>query len=274
MTAHGLRFLDAARRMERCLQEFRVRGVKTNIPFLTNLIRHPDFLAGKCTTKFLDETPKLFKLPARQDRATKVLTYIAEIIVNGHSEPNVRALSPAQRRKLIPREPIPVPPYPFAASRRTPQVPGTRDKFKELGPEKFAQWARGQKRLFLTDTTFRDAHQSLLATRMRTYDMLRVAPVYASLHADLFSLEMWGGATFDTSMRFLKENPWDRLSLLRTRVPNILFQMLLRANNAVGYANYPDNVVEGIYQGVRAGRYRFIPNFQRAQLVPEHASGD
>jgi len=254
VTAHGLRFLDAARRMERCLQEFRIRGVKNNIPFLTNLIRHPEFLAGRCTTKFLDETPQLFQLPQRQDRATKVLTYIAEIIVNGHTEPNVKALTNAQKRKLIPREPIPLPPYPFSHVNSPPLVPGTRDKFKELGSEKFAQWIRDQKRLLLTDTTFRDAHQSLLATRMRTYDMLRVAPVYASQHTGLFSLEMWGGATFDTSMRFLKEDPWQRLADMRTRIPNILFQMLLRANNAVGYANYPDNVVQSfIKESAQAG---------------------
>jgi pyruvate carboxylase len=254
VTAHGLRFLDAARRMERCLQEFRIRGVKTNIPFLTNLISQPEFLAGTCTTKFLDETPKLFELPARQDRATKVLTYIAEIIVNGHGDANVRALAPAQKKKAIPREPIPVPPYPFSHVSAPPAVPGTRDKFMELGPDRFAQWVRSQKRLLLTDTTFRDAHQSLLATRMRTYDMLRVAPVYASRHAGLFSLEMWGGATFDTALRFLKEDPWERLGELRARIPNILFQMLLRANNAVGYANYPDNVVRAfIKESARAG---------------------
>src|SRR5262249_26024941 len=132
--------------------------------------------------------------------------------------------------------------------------PGTRDRLRELGPEKFAGWVREQKRLLLTDTTFRDAHQSLLATRMRTYDMLQVAPVYAARHAGLFSLEMWGGATFDASMRFLKESPWDRLAALRERVPNILFQMLLRAANAVGYANYPDNAVRAfVHESARAG---------------------
>ncbi len=254
VTAHGLRFLDAARRMERCLQEFRIRGVKNNIPFLTNLIRHPDFLAGRCTTKFLDETPQLFQLPQRQDRATKVLTYIAEIIVNGHGDANVRAMTPVQKRKLIPREPIAIPPYPFSHVDSPPLLPGSRDRFKKDGPEKFAQWILDQKPLLLTDTTFRDAHQSLLATRMRTYDMLRVAPVYASQHTSFFSLEMWGGATFDTSMRFLKEDPWERLVDLRKRIPNILFQMLLRANNAVGYANYPDNVVKAfIKESAQAG---------------------
>jgi len=132
--------------------------------------------------------------------------------------------------------------------------PGTRDKFHQLGPEKFAAWVRDQKRLLLTDTTFRDAHQSLLATRMRTYDMLQIAPVYAARHAGLFSLEMWGGATFDTAMRFLKESPWDRLTALRERVPNVLFQMLLRAANAVGYTNYPDNVVRAfVKESAQAG---------------------
>jgi pyruvate carboxylase len=237
LTTHGLRFSDAARRMERSLQEFRVRGVKTNIPFLINLVTHPGFLAGACTTRFIDETPELFDLPQRQDRATKLLSYIAERIVNGHSD-------------VTGERPAAVPPSPPGAagayiSPTRPAVvpPGTRDKLRELGPEKFAQWVLAQQRLLLTDTTFRDAHQSLLATRMRTHDMLRIAPYYAARLADLFSLEMWGGATFDTSMRFLKESPWERLTELRERVPNILFQMLLRSASAVGYTNYPDNVV-------------------------------
>ncbi|MCS6853043.1 MAG: pyruvate carboxylase [Gemmataceae bacterium] len=251
VTASGLRFIDAARRMERCLQEFRVRGVKTNIPFLINLVTHPAFLEGRCTTRFIDETPELFQLPQRQDRATKLLTYIGEVIVNGH--PQVPA-----RPKGIRREPAPVPTWEAVGElrpgggRRPP--PGSRDRFRELGPERFAQWVREQKPLLLTDTTFRDAHQSLLATRMRTYDMLQIAPVYAHRHAGLFSLEMWGGATFDTALRFLKESPWDRLVELRERIPNILFQMLLRAANAVGYTNYPDNVVRAfVKESAEAG---------------------
>jgi pyruvate carboxylase len=239
VTAHGLRLADAARRMERCLQEFRVRGVKTNIPFLINLVMHPDFLAGRFTTRFLDETPELFQLPTRQDRATKLLTYIADIVVNGQPEVagwEEKGTTPA----VVFREPAPVPETDSA----TPAPQGTRDKFHELGPERFAQWVHDQQRLLLTDTTFRDAHQSLLATRMRTYDMLQIASTYARQHAGLFSLEMWGGATFDTALRFLKESPWDRLADLRERIPNILFQMLLRAANAVGYTNYPDNVVK------------------------------
>jgi pyruvate carboxylase len=247
VTASGLRFIDAARRMERCLQEFRVRGVKTNIPFLLNLVAHPDFLAGRATTRFLDETPELFQFHARRDRASKILGYIGEVIVNGH--PEIRSAKTEIRNPKSQTNP--------KSEIRNPKsdVPkGTRDLLKELGPEKFAAWLRGQKKLLVTDTTMRDAHQSLFATRMRTFDMLRVADRYAHAHADLYSLEMWGGATFDTSMRFLKESPWDRLARLRERIPNILFQMLLRAANAVGYTNYPDNVVEGfIKESARAG---------------------
>ncbi len=247
VTAHGLRFVDAARRMERSLQEFRVRGVKTNIPFLINLVTHPTFLEGRCTTRFIDETPELFRLPQRQDRATRILTYLADVIVNGH--PDVKG------------RPRPVPPGAeveepdLVAPLQRAKVPlGTRDAFRALGPEKFAAWVREQGRLLVTDTTFRDAHQSLLATRMRTYDMLRVMPTYAARHAGLFSLEMWGGATFDTAMRFLKESPWERLADLRDACPNILFQMLLRSANAVGYTNYPDNVVRAfVKESARAG---------------------
>jgi pyruvate carboxylase len=235
VSVNGLTFEEAATRTERCLQEFRVRGVKTNIPFLLNLIKHPQFLAGDVTTRFLDENPALFQFTARRDRATKLLSYLAEVIVNGH--PEVR-----DRGAKVPSAALPAP----TAKGTTPK--GTRDTFKELGAAKFAQWVRGQSKLFVTDTTMRDAHQSLFATRMRTADMLAVADRYAREHADLFSLEMWGGATFDTAMRFLKESPWDRLARLREKVPNVLFQMLVRAASAVGYTNYPDNVV---YEFVR-----------------------
>src|SRR5579875_1000371 len=250
VTAHGLRFRDAARRMWRSLQEFRVRGVKTNIPFLINLVTHPAFLAGGCTTRFIDETPELFKFPRRQDRATRLLRYIGEVIVNGHP------LIP-QKPAGIPREPIPVPALTVGASSvgsGTDLPPGTRNKFLELGADKFARWVLDQQQLLITDTTFRDAHQSLLATRMRTYDMLRIAPYYAARLSGLFSLEMWGGATFDTAMRFLKESPWQRLVDLRSRIPNILFQMLLRSASAVGYTNYPDNVVRAfVKESAQAG---------------------
>jgi pyruvate carboxylase len=249
VTATGLRFIDAARRMQRCLEEFRIRGVKTNIPFLLNLIANPDFLSGNVTTRFLDETPGLFQFTARRDRATRILSYIAEIIVNGHPE-----IKSADRGK---RDVGNIRHAPAKHDVRAPDVaipPGTRDKLKELGAEKFARWLREQKRLFICDTTMRDAHQSLFATRMRTFDMLRVAGRYARAHAGLFSMEMWGGATFDTSMRFLKESPWDRLAQLRARVPNVLFQMLLRAANAVGYTNYPDNVVRAfVKESAQAG---------------------
>ena len=266
VTAHGLRFTEAATRMARSLAEFRVRGVKTNIPFLLNLIDHPTFLKGSCTTRFIDETPALFKLPERQDRATKLLTYLAEIIVNGH--PEVGGKKPA--RRLTP--PLPAS-LPVPGTRPLPLPRGSRDAFRELGADKFGFWILEQQRLLLTDTTFRDAHQSLLATRMRTYDMLQIAPFYAARLAGLFSLEMWGGATFDASMRFLKESPWQRLADLRDRVPNILFQMLLRSASAVGYTNYPDNVVRAfVKESAEAGIDLFrvfdalngLPNLQLA----------
>ncbi|MBA4062784.1 MAG: pyruvate carboxylase [Isosphaera sp.] len=241
VTATGRRFEDAATRMERCLQEFRIRGVKTNIPFLLNLIEHPRFLAGDVTTRFLDETPELFKFPTRRDRASKLLAYIAEVIVNGHPDVRGEGVKGGGGEGVTPAVVTPSPLHPFTPSREIPK--GTRDTLKQLGPTRFAAWTREQKRLLVTDTTMRDAHQSLLATRMRTFDMLAVADRYAAEHAGLFSLEMWGGATFDTAMRFLKESPWDRLAKLRERIPNILFQMLVRAASAVGYTNYPDNVV-------------------------------
>jgi pyruvate carboxylase len=246
VTASGLRFDEAATRMERCLQEFRVRGVKTNIPFLLNLIEHPKFLDGEVTTRFLDETPELFRLPTRRDRASKLLAYLAEVIVNGH--PELRGKEAASVRTVERVKPVasPTPHHTVSTAQSLPK--GTRDAFKQLGAAKFASWVREQKPLFVTDTTMRDAHQSLLATRMRTADMLAIASRYATDHAGLFSLEMWGGATFDTAMRFLRESPWDRLAQLRERIPNILFQMLLRAASAVGYTNYPDNVV---YEFVR-----------------------
>ena len=232
VTARGRRFIDSCRRMERCLQEFRVRGVKTNIQFLIKLITHPTFQEGRCTTRFIDDTPDLFTLPRRRNRATRLLTYLGEIAVNGN--PLVKGLPKATRRT-----PAPVP----ATDLQKAPPPGTRDKLKELGPQKFGEWILKQRQLLITDTTFRDAHQSLLATRFRTKDLLNIADVYARDAAELFSLEMWGGATFDTALRFLKECPWQRLVELRERIPNILFQMLFRASNAVGYASYPDNVV-------------------------------
>ena len=234
--ARALEFEDATRRMLRSLQEFRVRGVQTNIPFLINLIAHPVFQASECTTRFIDETSELFELPLRQDRASKILRYIGELIVNGHPEVRNHKKTKAINftTPIIPsckHDPVAPPPESF------------RNRFLQIGADQFIKEVRQEKRLLITDTTFRDAHQSLLATRMRSYDMLAIAPHYASHHSDLFSIEMWGGATFDTSMRFLKESPWERLSRMRTAVPNILFQMLLRSASTVGYTNYPDNFV-------------------------------
>ncbi len=241
--ASGRRFIDAARRMERALQEFRVRGVKTNIPFLLNLITHPRFLDGTCTTRFIDDTPELFRFPVRQNRAMRLLTYAAEITVNGF--PGV------DRPAGYASSPEPEPPR-FDASAEPPS--GSRQLFLAMGPEAFSRWVREHQPLLLTDTTFRDAHQSLLATRVRTRDMLRVADAYARLCTGVFSIEMWGGATFDTAMRFLKEDPWERLAQLRAKIPNILFQMLLRGSNAVGYTSYPDNVVrEFVTEAAGAG---------------------
>jgi pyruvate carboxylase len=231
VTARGNDMDQACQRMDRCLREFRIRGVKTNIPFLENVVRHPDFRAGRVTTRFIETTPELFRFQARQDRATRLLSYLGEIIVNGNPEMAGRQ-APVQIR-----EPK-VPPHESSAS-----GPGTRQLLDELGPEGFAQWTLKQKRLLLTDTTMRDAHQSLMATRMRTWDMVRIASYVAHHLAGLYSLEMWGGATFDVAMRFLLEDPWTRLAKLRALVPNICFQMLLRASNAVGYTAYPDNAV-------------------------------
>lgn len=257
VTARGRRFVDAVNRMERCLQEFRVRGVKTNIQFLIRLITHPTFLGGQVTTRFIDETPDLFTLPRRRNRATRLLTYLGEIAVNGN--PLVKGLPKATRRMAAP-----VPEYDLSA----PIPPGTRDKLKELGPKKFSQWVLAQKQLLLTDTTFRDAHQSLLATRFRTHDLLAIADVYARHAAGLFSLEMWGGATFDTALRFLKEDPWKRLAAMREKVPNILFQMLFRASNAVGYASYPDNVVREFCKEAAAAGMDIFRIFDSLNWMP------
>ncbi len=257
VSARGLTHQEAAGHIERCLEEFRIRGVKTNIPFLINLVTHPEFLAGNCTTRFIDETTSLFDFPLRRDRATKVLEYLGDVIVNGN--PLVKGRPSAARR-----EPAPKPS--FDAYAAPPE--GTRNTLLALGPVKFAAWVRKQKRLLITDTTMRDAHQSLLATRMRTHDMLAIADAYARLGSGFFSLEMWGGATFDTSMRFLKECPWERLLQLREKIPNVLFQMLLRASNAVGYTNYPDNVVQAFVKESAASGIDVFRVFDPLNWVP------
>jgi len=232
MTAWDTSLPGACRRMDRALREFRIRGVKTNIPFLENVVNHPRFQDGEVTTAFLDESPELFRLPARADRATKLLSYLGDVILNGNPEVKDKKVLHMFEPAVTPHSPHGVPP---------PE--GSRQLLQKLGPRKFAEWARAEKRLLITDTTFRDAHQSLLATRVRTHDMLPTAAAVTHRLAKLFSLEMWGGATFDTAMRFLHEDPWQRLRELRERIPNICFQMLLRGSNAVGYTSYPDNVI-------------------------------
>ena len=231
VTAWGREFRHACQRMDRALREFRIRGVKTNIPFLENVVNHPIFQAGEATTRFIDETSSLFKFSPRRDRATRLLTYIAGVIVNGNPEVAGKKLPQSFLRAPVPPRDASDPPA------------GSRRILLEKGPREFARWMRAQKRLLLTDTTFRDAHQSLMATRVRTYDMLAIANHVAHRLSNLFSLEMWGGATFDVALRFLHEDPWTRLQRLREAIPNICFQMLLRASNAVGYTAYPDNVV-------------------------------
>jgi len=223
---------ETIRRMDRALREFRIRGVATNLTFLEAIIGHEKFRNNTYTTRFIDTTPELFEQVKRQDRATKLLTYLADVTVNGHPETKNR---PRPRADLKdPRPPVP----------RCAPVPGTRNLLDDKGPQAVADWMKAQKQLLITDTAMRDGHQSLLATRMRSRDMIRVAPAYAAHLPQLFSVECWGGATFDVAYRFLQECPWQRLRDLRARLPNVMTQMLLRASNGVGYTNYPDNVVQ------------------------------
>ncbi|MCS7090734.1 MAG: pyruvate carboxylase [Verrucomicrobiota bacterium] len=256
VTAYGRTFEIACQRMDRALREFRIRGVKTNIPFLENVIRHEVFRRGLATTTMIDETPELFRFAPRRDRATKLLTFLGEVIVNGN--PQAKGWQP----KSLPRPRVP------ACDLRQPPPPGTRQLLLDLGPQRFAEWILSQRRVLVTDTTFRDAHQSLLATRLRTYDMERVAGVLARRVPNLFSLEMWGGAKFDTSMRFLYEDPWERLRRLRELVPNICFQMLFRGSNAVGYSNYPDNVVAGFVKHAAAQGIDLFRIFDSLNYLP------
>jgi pyruvate carboxylase len=233
---------ESVQRMDRALREFRIRGVASNLQFLENVINHRDFAAGTVTTRFIDTTPELLEFTKRKDRATKLLGFMAGITVNGNSE--------MEGRKM-PELPFPKPLCP-KVDLNAPIPPGSRDRLKELGPRKFAEWMLENPTALLTDTTLRDAHQSLFATRMRTADMLPIAPFYARRLPQLFAMECWGGATFDVAMRFLKEDPWQRLAQLRERVPNILFQMLLRGANGVGYTSYADNVVQFFVQQAAA----------------------
>ncbi|MDU0371518.1 pyruvate carboxylase [Hymenobacter endophyticus] len=238
VSAHAPTLDGAAQKMARTLDEFRVRGVSTNIQFLQNIIAHPVFMAGEANVDFIKDHQELFKFKPRQDRATKVLSFLGDVIVNGN--PDVRGLVDPKRDLRKPRLPQ------FDPS--TPPSPGTKNKLTELGPEEFAKWLRADPQIHYTDTTLRDAHQSLLATRMRTFDMLKVAERYAHQHPQTFSLECWGGATFDVALRFLHEDPWERLAKLRAAVPNILLQMLIRGANGVGYKAYPDNLTERFVQ--------------------------
>lgn len=231
VTAHAQTPEKAIARMDRALREFRIRGVATNIEFVINLLKHPTFLDYSYTTKFIDTTPALFAFKKRRDRATKILLYIADITVNGHPETVGRPKPPAVVK--APKSPAP----------RIEPAMGTRNLLEQKGPQAVADWMRAQKKVLLTDTTMRDGHQSLLATRMRSIDMIKVAPAYAAHLPQLFSVECWGGATFDVAYRFLQECPWQRLRDLRAAMPNLMTQMLLRGANGVGYTTYPDNVV-------------------------------
>ena len=244
VTAWGRTQKGASQRLHRALREFRIRGVKTNIGFLLNLLQHETFQEGKATVNFIKENPQLVEPPNWRDRGTKMLRYLADIIVNGH--PDVKHFD-SSIEFITPVVP--------AYDPHAPVPDGTRQKLQQLGPEGFAQWLKDYKPIQYTDTTFRDAHQSLLATRMRTYDMMKVARSFAQHHPnDVFSMEVWGGATFDVSLRFLKECPWKRLEFLRQAIPNICFQMLLRGSNAVGYTAYPDNlIVKFIEEAAEAG---------------------
>jgi pyruvate carboxylase len=224
---------EAIARMHRALREFRIRGVATNLAFLENIITHPDFVENRYTTRFIDTTPELFNFKPRRDRATKLLSYIADVTVNGHPEVRDRPRPPAEAAAPF------VPEFPPLAT-----IDGSRQVLEREGPVGLAKWMKKQGRVLFTDTTMRDAHQSLLATRMRSHDITRIAQAYSAGLPGLFSLECWGGATFDVSMRFLNEDPWERLAKVREGAPNILTQMLLRGSNGVGYTNYPDNVVK------------------------------
>ena len=257
--ASGHSYEVALHRMDRALREFRIRGVKTNIPFLENVISHPIFESGQATTTLIDTTPELFRFKPRQDRASKLLGFLGNVTVNGN--PHAKGWLPA--KPFPPLAPPSAGPAPASAP-----APGTRDLLLKLGAKKFAAWTAAQKRLLVTDTTFRDAHQSLMATRVRSHDMLAAASALAHRAPGLYSLECWGGATFDTAMRFLNEDPWQRLRELRARVPNICFQMLFRGANAVGYTNYPDHVVAGFVRHAAAQGMDIFRIFDSLNYLP------
>ncbi len=254
----GRDFVQAARKMHRTLQEFRVRGVKTNIPFLENVVQHPDFLNGQATTTFIDTHPELVRFPLPRDRGTKLLRYIGHVVVNG-----AEGIKPGTRKLPLPQAPVPAVP-----SGWRPPADTAKGILDREGPEALVQWVKAQKRLLVTDTTMRDAHQSLLATRMRSYDLLQVAEATGERAPDLFSLECWGGATFDTAYRFLKEDPWERLAELRRRIPHVLLQMLLRGQSVVAYGSYADNLVAAFVREAAAAGVDLFRIFDSLNYLP------
>ena len=233
VSARGRTLKGATQRLSRALMEFRIRGVKTNIGFLQNVIANPIFQRGEARVSFIETHPELFDFRKPQDRSTRALNYLADVIVNGNPAVKNKDDSKVFRTPVVP-----------AFDTYSAYPTGNRDRLKELGRDKFVQWTRDQKSVLYTDTTFRDGHQSLLATRVRTQDLQKVAEGFSKSHPELFSMEVWGGATFDVSMRFLYESPWKRLEALREAMPNMLLQMLFRGSNAVGYSAYPDNLIE------------------------------
>ena len=260
---HALRFDDAIRKMHRALTEFRLRGLKTNLRFLENVVTHPDFAAGRVDTGFIASHPELLAIRPRKDRGTRLLRYIGHIVVNGQVEGPKKATKPDFASPALP---APDPAW-------KPPTDTYKSTLDAKGPEAVVDRLRRETRVLLTDTTFRDAHQSLLATRMRSFDLVRVAGDTGRLAPGLFSMEVWGGATFDTSYRFLKEDPWERLAVLREEVPHVLFQMLLRGQSLVGYSAYPDNVVQAfVRESARAGidvfrifdALKWVPNMRVA----------
>ena len=227
VTSWSRTFEDATKKVKRALKELKIRGVKTNIPFLINVLNHEEFSKGQCDTGFISNNPELFDIRAKTDIELKVLNFIGEKVVN-----ETKGDKPEFDIPNIPKVIRPENQY------------GTKQILDERGPEGLINWIKDKKSLLITDTTLRDAHQSLMATRMRTTDMYKISKALSVLGNDLFSIEMWGGATFDVAYRFLNESPWERLEVLRKRIPNVLFQMLLRGSNGVGYRNYPDNVIK------------------------------
>eukprot|EP00092_Neocalanus_flemingeri_P000966 GFUD01001033.1.p1 GENE.GFUD01001033.1~~GFUD01001033.1.p1 ORF type:complete len:1189 (+),score=366.11 GFUD01001033.1:73-3639(+) len=266
----GMTFEGAASKIKRALTEFRIRGVKTNIPFIMNVLNHPQFLNETISTRFIDENPQLFHFEPSMNRAGKLLNYLGHVVVNGPTTPLVTDIPPSKVKVVTPQTPVTRPPF------------GLRDVLKAEGPEGFAKAVRKHPGAMITDTTFRDAHQSLLATRVRTHDLLKISPYVAHNFSNLYSLENWGGATFDVSMRFLHECPWERLQEMRAQIPNIPFQMLLRGANGVGYTSYPDNVVFKFCElAVEAGMdvfrvfdsLNYLPNLQMGMEAVGNAGG-